>query len=222
MQETTISPRNLSSPDASNWQAAIKGLARFASTIFSPVVLTPAMFLILGLSLGTTVGWLWVALYFAVSTLIPSLLIVWMVRKGTLSDFHMKNREERSRPLFIIFFLSSILCLVFYFGGAPRVVTALGVGACFQALVMWLVTTKWKISGHSAGAASFLAILIAVDRSLALPAILILLLVMWARVQRGRHTWLQSFAGASLGFAAIWLPLQVILPYCSGPVLGCF
>ena len=222
MQESTISATNLNSPDAGASRSLLRTFAAGVSAVFSPPLLTTVMLAILGFMLNSRAAWLWLASYAIVSTLVPSLMIVWMVRRGTVSDFHMRNRDERSRPLFVIFLLSSILCLVFYFGGAPRVITALAAGACFQALVMWLVTTKWKISGHSAGAASFLAILIALDGSLALPAILLLGLVIWARVLRSRHTLLQTVAGTALGFFSIWVPLQILEPFCSGHVLACF
>jgi len=179
------------------------------------------MFVILGIMLNNVEAWIWLAAYAFFSTAVPSLLILWWVRQGTVSDFHMANRDERGRPLMVIFLLSFGLSLVFYFGGGPLVITALAVGAAFQALVMWGVTTKWKISGHGAGAGSFLAILLGLNPNLLYLGLAVLALVIWARVRRSRHTLWQSIAGSALGFFSIWIPLQVIMPYCDGNVLAC-
>lgn len=220
-QAKTISSTQQNNTGTDSSSSGLRKFAATVSAVFSPPLLTTLMLAIVGFKLNNREAWIWLVSYALISTLVPSVMIYWMVRQGTVSDFHMRNRDERGRPLLVIFLLSASLSVVFLLAGAPRVITALTVGAAIQALVMWRVTSKWKISGHSAAAGSFLAIILALNASYVIPALILLALVIWARVLRDRHTLMQSLAGALLGFASIGLPLLYIMPLCTGPVLAC-
>ncbi len=67
-----------------------------------------------------------------------------------------------------------------------------------MALVM-TITLRWKISVHSAAAASATALLWAVIGPLAMLAMPLIGLVSWSRVRLLRHTRAQTVAGALLG-----------------------
>ena len=134
-------------------------------------------------------------------------MIAAMVRQGDLADFHIANRLERARPLFGIFLLDSLLILIFVITKPPFLIMALAIGIWALAFLQWWINTRWKISGHSAGAAGLFGIISGLGGRLAPLAFIALVAVIWARHYRGRHTLTQGLAGAIIGLLAVWLPL---------------
>ena len=94
--------------------------ARAISDIFSPpVAAVPA--LAVGAWASETRGTYWYALlYFCIAVLLPIVYVVWAIRTGRITDFHMSNRRERVAP-----FLVSLVCglaawILLIELGAPR------------------------------------------------------------------------------------------------------
>ena len=94
------------------------------------------------------------------------------------------------------------------------------VGA-LQAVVMLLITLRWKISGHGAGAAAFALLLWALFGPAAAPAFLLVPIVIWARVYTDRHDLPQTIIGAIAGFALMGLAIALIAARCPGAGLAC-
>ncbi|MCW5876563.1 MAG: phosphatase PAP2 family protein [Anaerolineales bacterium] len=142
--------------------------------------------------------------------------IVYLMRRGQLSDFHMRNRRERIKPMRAIplFFLLS--WLVFQMWGAPFLFKVMALVGALQATAMLLITLRWKISGHSAGAAAFSVFLWGLYGVVAAPVWLILPAVIWARVTLKRHDLAQSLAGALLGGASV----LAVFMWATGQCLG--
>ena len=90
---------------------------------------------------------------------------------------------------------------------------AWAIGAWALALLQWWINTRWKISGHSAGAAGLFGIISGLGGRFAPLALIFLILVIWARHYRGRHTLAQGLAGALIGLLAVWLPLFFSPPF---------
>jgi membrane-associated phospholipid phosphatase len=80
----------------------------------------------------------------------------------------------------------------------------MGVSAAFAVLLL-LITLRWKISGHSIAIASLAILVIHVMGQNFLPALLAIPLVAWARIRIRRHTLAQTIAGAALGMLYISL-----------------
>jgi hypothetical protein len=133
----------------------------------------------------------------------------------------MRERAERIKPMTFILVTFSSLSLIFYFGNAPYILQIFTYVGALQAVVMLLITLKWKISGHGAGAAAFALLLWALYGSAAAPAFLFIPVVIWARVYTDRHDLPQTIVGAIAGFALMGLAVGLVFARCPG-TLACF
>jgi hypothetical protein len=196
-------------------------IARWVSFLSSPPLLGLAGMLLLGLALDNTQAWGWLMFYAASSVAAPVLYILWLMRRGEVGDFHMQARTERLKPLGIILVFSLLSLLVFHLGHASLLFQALGTSGILQAATLLVVTRWWKISGHSAGAASFSVLLWGLYGAAAAPAMLFVPLVMWARIRRGRHDLPQTVGGALVGASCMLLALAMLAPVCPGAGFLC-
>ncbi|MFG1953730.1 phosphatase PAP2 family protein [Micromonospora sp. NPDC048830] len=148
-------------------------------------------------AVGRGLGWALVGALFC--SVIPNGLIWWGVRRGRLSDHHIRVREQRRTPL--VYGLVSVLVGLALLVGfhAPQPVIAMVVVMFGLGLAVTVVNLVWKLSIHAAVAAGSAAVLIIVlgpNLLLAAPAVA---LVGWSRVQLRDHTIGQVIAGAVVG-----------------------
>lgn len=198
------------------------GLAKLISILFSPPLLGSVSLVLVGEKLGGGSIWLWTALYGIGVIALPVLYVIYLMHTGEVSDFHITNRQERIKPLKVALALFFVSFLVFMAAGAPYVFQVFGLVGALQTAFMLLITTRWKISGHSAGAAGFAVLLSALYGPAALPVFLLIPLVLWARVYIDRHDFSQTLAGASTGLVFMFLALAVLARHCPGAGLACF
>jgi membrane-associated phospholipid phosphatase len=141
-----------------------------------------------------------VLIYIVLVCLIPAIYVVWMVKRGHISDIHMKIRGERLRP-----FLVSILCTgstwaILRLSNTPVVMPMMAAIMLTQLVVMTIITLVWQISMH---AMSMTGAVVAIGVFFGLiPALIVMPLVPLvgaARLQLRRHTLAQVIAGTLLG-----------------------
>jgi ABC-type multidrug transport system fused ATPase/permease subunit len=120
-------------------------------------------------------------------------------KRGWVSDMELSHREER--PRFILVSLSSdVLALAaLWLGNGPQLLRLIVLTYFCLAIVMFSISSFWKISMHMAGVGGFSTALVFVFGTPALWAFLSLLLVAWARLHRRKHTIPQLIAGALAG-----------------------
>jgi membrane-associated phospholipid phosphatase len=180
-------------------------LARAISDIFSPpVAAVPA--LALGVWASDVRGTCWYALaYFLIAVGIPTLYVVWAVRTGRISDFHVSNRSERVGP-FVVSLICGLgawlLCLAL---GAPLDFVAPVLALLLQTLALFVITLFWQISVHTAVTASLVTFACLVIGPAAASLFVLVPLVAWARIYLGRHTVSQTIVGACLGVSCFML-----------------
>lgn len=177
--------------------------ARWISDLFCPPILSAVGILMVADSLATPVAWRWAAFYLACTVLTPTLYILWLLKRGQVTDFHLRVREQRFKPNLVILAAVTIAWGTMLFGAAPGLLLALASIGILQMVLITLVTLRWKISGHAVGAGSFFVLGWMLWGLAALPLALLVPLVMWARVQLRRHNLLQTVAGALLGATSI-------------------
>jgi len=205
--ETILSenPIDLPTPGAARGD---ERLARLISDILCPPVTAPIGLFLFVSSIREPLMWVWALISVALSIGIPVAYVFWKVRSGEISDFHIPIRTQRFRPM-----LLSILCVllswaILWICKAPALLISLmGVSAAFAVLLL-LITLRWKISGHSVAIASLAILVIHVMGQNFLPALLAIPLVAWARVRIRRHTLAQTIAGAALGMLYISLVIM--------------
>jgi len=197
-------------------------LAKAISVLTSPAVLSFASMYLMGIQINDERFWPWAGVYAGFGFVLPLLYLIYLMRKGEVSDFHMKERTERIKPMAFIFIVFTVASIIMYFSDAPFVIQAFTYVGALQGLLMLLITLKWKISGHGAGIAAFVLLLWALFGPAATPFFLLVPLVLWARVYTDRHDLPQTVIGALAGFAFMAAALALIAARCPGAGLACF
>lgn len=174
-------------------------LARWISILFDSSILSLPIFLAFGYESARTLGLLWATLTLLIVTGIPLAYLLIGIQRGWVSDMELSKREER--PRFILVSLSSDLLawLVLHLFGGPHLLTVIVLTYFCLAIVMFSISSFWKISMHLAGVGGFSTALVFVFGAPALWAFLSLPLVAWARLHRRKHDIPQLIAGALAG-----------------------
>jgi membrane-associated phospholipid phosphatase len=196
-------------------------LAKTISILSSPPLLWLIAIAMIGNRLNSPLTWMWSGIYGVASIGAPIAYLGFLLRTGQVDDFHMADRAQRIRPMraFLLFFLLS--WLIFLASGAPYLFQILALVGTLQAAVMLLITMRWKISGHGAGAAGFSVLLWGLNGSAAAPALIFIPIVLWARVYLSRHTLAQSIVGALAGAVFMLIVLALMALKCPTTGLIC-
>jgi membrane-associated phospholipid phosphatase len=143
------------------------------------------------------VGWALIAITFA--AVLPIAFIKRGMKRGSWADRHVGVRQHRLVVMaFIIGSVGAGLALLEILGG-PAAVTALVVAMLATLAALMAVTTKWKISVHSAVSAGAVGMLALAYGPWMLAAFALVALVGWSRIALRDHTPAQVIAGAALG-----------------------
>lgn len=183
--------------------------ARVISNLFCPPLLALACIVITALATGIESSLFWISVFICLLIIPPTAYLLLLVHKGKVSDFHLNIREERAHPLLIILAYSVLVFLVMYFGGAPRLMLIVTAVALIQLLLIFLITLKWKISGHCTSAAGLAFLAIVLYGESALPLSIIMPLIAWSRIRLGKHTISQTLAGSFLGAGTVVIILYL-------------
>jgi hypothetical protein len=143
----------------------------------------------------------------------PGAYVAYLLKRDKISGgVDLVLKEERLRPYLVGAGSCIVGLLVLVWLSAPQSITALALCYGINALVMALITQRWKISAHAAGAAMPLTALLSVFGTQALPFAAILPVVCWARVKVQVHTVAQVCAGALLGVLMTALEFALLVP----------
>ncbi|MFD5553796.1 hypothetical protein ACFWIA_08140 [Streptomyces sp. NPDC127068] len=177
--------------------------AKVITDILAPANLVVALLIIVGWHSTHSwagVGWgLLAALFCGV---IPISLVLLGVKRGELTDKHIRVRRQRVIPmaLSLISVVTGITLL--YVLDAPADVSALVVAMLVGLVSSLLVTIGWQISIHNSVAGGTVMILLLVFGLWALPAALGAIAIGWSRIILKAHTIAQILAGTALGGTA--------------------
>lgn len=179
--------------------SARESLARVVSDVFSPPALAiPALILGVWVSQGSG-NFKFAVLYFLVAVVVPVLYVVWALRTGRISDFHMSLRSERVGT-FIVSIASALVAMgLLVYLNAPNEIIAPIMALVVQTVLLFLISLTWQVSVHTATAASLVTFGCLALGPVAATFAWLVPLVAWARVHLGRHTVAQTLAGAGLG-----------------------
>lgn len=186
--------------------------ARLVSDVLSPPMVWTLLAFPLGLLGAVSVvnALASASLYSFLSSWVPVLFIVWMVKRGHITDIHMKVRRQRRIPLLLTILMSIVgWQSVRLLGASPALVsftfyTSIGI------TLMSLVTLYWQISLHAMAITSAITvIMLFFDIRYALALAPLIPLVSLARLNLNRHTPLQILAGAAVGAFIPWALYQL-------------
>ncbi len=145
--------------------------------------------------------------------LAPVLYIVYLLKSGKIAggaDLALKN--ERWRPYMVSIGSAVVGFLVLMWLSAPQSLVLLTLCYAVNSTVMAVITQRWKISAHAAGAALPATALVSVFGAAALAFAVIVPVVCWARVRVHMHTVAQVTAGALLGCVLTLLQIALLSP----------
>lgn len=194
-------------------------LARWVSNIFSPPVFGFVGLLLIAQTQQSLAGWLWIFLYIGVAVLFPVLYVAWLLHTNQITDFHIKLRHQRFRPMLVMVASSLLAWGIMLVGSAPTLLQIIAIMGTVLITILLLITLRWKISGHTTAVTVFTAFGLTLWGSLAVPILLLIPTVIWARVVLKRHTLAQTIAGVALGGLFVLLVQVGVAIQCGGEIL---
>ncbi len=182
-------------------------LAWWVTQLGSPPVLGLVGAIALGQAVNTPAGWQQLGIYVALTWLLPLAYIVWLLRRGEVSDFNMQARAERLKPMRMSLATAILGWLILTFMAAPPLLLALAAANLAQSSLYLFITMRWKISIHAAIAAALATLTWHIWGAVALPMTAVVPLIAWSRVCLRRHTVAQTIAGMAVGTCVLALAL---------------
>lgn len=175
------------------------------SDLFNPYYSSSPFFLLV--AAGSSRGVKDALAYWLVLTFFFSALPMWDIKRrikmGLVKDAHISRREDRIKP-----FLFSLACAVLglvavYAVDAPDAIRAVSWAVVLIGAAITAITVFWKISLHVSGITSIALILIILYGQIAIPLVLLVPVVAWARLILKKHTANQMAAGALIAIAIV-------------------
>ncbi|MCL5999128.1 MAG: hypothetical protein M1546_24155 [Chloroflexi bacterium] len=185
--------------------------AVWVSRVCSPPVVTSLGIWCVAGMFATPAAWMWALGEWALVVVLPALYVVWLVYRGNVADLDVCIREQRIKPYRVTILFSLVMVLLAWLMAAPQVLLLFSVAAGAQVIVLFAVTTRWKISLHSAAMASLCVVAWRLAGPAAFPLVASIPLVSWARVHLRRHTLAQTVAGTLVGALIYSVALMPLL-----------
>jgi len=177
-------------------------LARIVSDALSPAALAIPGLLLGVWATGDPSMFRYAAMYFLIAVPIPLVYLMWLLKTGRITDFHLPNRHERTGPFAVASASAAGGIGLLVYMGAPSAFLAPLIAALAQTLLLMVITLAWQISIHTATSAGLATFAVLAIGGAAILFSLLVPLVMWARLYLRRHTLAQTIAGAALGIGA--------------------
>lgn len=189
-----------------------------AARLFSNIVSPPVMFAVLGLAFAlyempTLEGLLWAAVYGFFVSLLPILVVLYLLKTGRIAELHMSNTGERHLPYVIAVLSALVAYLLITQLGGPGLLACLALFNAIELFLLGVINFFWLISLHSTGiVATFLLVGLVFGWAASLIVLPFVFLVSGVRLYLKRHTPMQVLAGAALGAVVVY----------GMTLLGCF
>lgn len=173
--------------------------ARLISDLLCPPVVATTSIVVAAAHLATPTAWKWAALFLALAVLFPTLYVLWLLYRGKVTDFHLRVREQRIKPMILIVTMTAGAWLMLIIRQAPSLLVGVATVGLAMTIILLLITLRWKISGHTTAISGFVVLCWWLAGASVVPLVLSVPLVAWARIQLRRHTLAQTVAGVALG-----------------------
>jgi hypothetical protein len=145
--------------------------------------------------------------------MLPVLMFTVFRKRGLIADIDAKIKEERTFPftVSVLFYLSGLLILIYY----NINIISIAFWFCYisNTLLVVVINKSWKISAHMMGASGPFAALVFVFGFTALPFLILLIFIGWARIKLECHNLNQVLAGAFLAFFSTYTQIYFITKY---------
>lgn len=148
----------------------------------------------------------------------PMLMIFLLKVLGIVQDVGLNGQKERAIPYIITALCYGASAWFVASRGAPVWVAMFFCGGAAAALINLAINFRWKISAHAAAISGLVALLIRLQRDVAVePKLFVWLLITVgmagllgsARIWLGRHTVWQVLAGYAVGFSSVFFMMYI-------------
>jgi membrane-associated phospholipid phosphatase len=143
----------------------------------------------------------------------PILIFISFRKKGKIIDLDASVKEERTIPFLVSvgFYIIGLIILIIF----KVHIISIAFWFCYisNTLVVIFINRYWKISAHAMGSAGPLA---ATTFVFGLPALIfsiIVILVIWSRIQLKVHNFAQVFEGIILAFFSTFMQMHFIFKW---------
>ena len=174
-----------------------------------PLLAAP-LFLAVGAEAAGTPGLLWGLFCLFLTSGLSLVYLAYLARSGKVRDPRSIPRAERVRPLRVVAALHAGAFLIVTLLGAPAPLRAALLSYALATVLFSLLTPLTNLSLHAAGVSGTVVCLVYVFGAWALPAVLLVPLVWWARTVLGRHTPSELALGVLVGGGATGLAFQLV------------
>lgn len=196
-------------------------VAKLVSDLINPPLVAVLGVFLIAAKLQTREAWMWAIFFVVTAIVLPTLYVVWMLMNGKVESFHLPNRESRN-SLYIFMIGANLLVLAaMLIWTAPFFLIAFAIVGLTQSILLFLVNLYWKISGHTTAISGLSVFMVFVFGTSALPALLMIPLVAWARIHTHSHSLWQTVAGTVTGTSFISTMLYLVSQACGGIGLTC-
>lgn len=155
---------------------------------------------------------------FVITAVFPILSSLVFLRSGMISSLSMPDKRERIGPYILTIFYYGLAYYMLRKGDLPVALFAMLIGAIVSLVAITFITWFWKISAHMMGIGGLIGGIIAFSEVYELNlgiyvAALILLAgaIATSRLHLESHRPSQLYAGALLGFTALYLCVRMKL-----------
>ncbi|RYX85659.1 hypothetical protein EON83_04790 [bacterium] len=150
----------------------------------------------------------WVSISLLFSTALPLLYILVGMWRGTISDVHVMERDQRGGPFVVAIVGGFLGAFLLYLMQAPVSVWGLSIIQGVNGLAILAITNFTKISVHVSVLSATVMGAIALNPQFSPYWVIWLVpVLMWARTKRGRHSWGQGIAGFAVASSVTSLVL---------------
>jgi membrane-associated phospholipid phosphatase len=154
------------------------------------------------------------------TAVLPSIVVVMLVRSGGAGDLELSRKGERVIP-YLSFMAGNIACFFFYSKlGMPPWFLSMFTGVSIALLFALCINFVWKISAHAMGIGGLLGAIMGASYvqminpyRLFIGVILLAGLTCMSRIILGKHTLMQLLCGFLLGFASTFITLVLNISY---------
>ena len=188
-------------------------LASSISALMNAPLITLATFIPLILKFGKGDAWdlFYITSFFGCA--LPMIGVVILLKKNFISDFYATNKDERFIPFLTTIFSYLLGTITLMIVGAPAQITALMACYIINGIVLATITLKWKISIHASGVTSPVTALVYFLGTRLLPLFLLVLPVVWARLELNAHSKWQLTMGALISTVLTWAQMVFYINY---------
>jgi membrane-associated phospholipid phosphatase len=188
-------------------------LASSISAVMNAPLITLATFIPLILKFGKGDTWDLFYITSLFGCVLPLVSVVILVKKKIISDFYATERDERFLPFLTTIFSYLLGTITLILVHAPAPITALMACYIINGIVLATITMKWKISIHASGVTSPITALVYLLGTRLIPLFLLVIPVIWARLELNAHSKMQLTMGALISTLLTWIQMAFYIHY---------